>query len=443
MKKILLLVFPAGALLAVLFWYGNSVDSPVGSLFSDQAGLLLALGRLAGIVGALGVMSQLLLVSRAKWLEPLFGLDRLTRLHHFNGLIIPFALLIHPPLIVWSHALQNGAGFFSQYLAILKWDDILPAAAGETLILTAVFLSLPFTRRRLSYEAWHSVHLLAYAGLAFAIGHQLELGGDLAAELRYFAWTWYGLLAFTGVTVLWYRLLRPLWFYKKHGFVVDRTVMETPDIMSVYIKGNGLENFTVEPGQFALLRFWAPGFKLQAHPFSFSRAADGKELRFSIKKLGDFTAKLHAELKPGTPLLIDGPHGAFTAARMRTDKALLVAGGIGITPLRALAEQLAARKIESVLVFSNRGRKDIPFEKELAELEKTGAFRTVHVLSEESEWPGEKGRVDAERLKRLVPDFAERDAFLCGPPPMMAALNAGLRRLGLPKKQVHFEAFSL
>lgn len=443
MKKILLLVFPAGALLALIFWYYNCVNSPVGSLFSDQAGLLIAFGRLAGIVGALGVMSQLLLISRAKWLEPLFGLDRLTRFHHFNGLIIPLALLAHPLLVVWYHALQSGNGFFAQYLAVLKWDDILAAASGEALILAAVLLSLPFVRRRLSYEAWHTVHLGAYAGLALSIGHQLELGGDMAAELRYFAWTWYGLLAFTGVTVLWYRLLRPVWFYRKHGFVVDRTVMETPDIMSVYLKGKGLETFTVEAGQFALLRFWAPGFRLQAHPFSFSRPADGKELRFSIKKLGDFTAKLHAELKPGAPVIIDGPHGVFTAARMRTEKALLVAGGIGITPLRSLAEKLAARKIDSVLVFSNRGRKDIPFEKELAELEKTGAFRVVHVLSEDSAWPGEKGRVDAGLLKRLVPDLAARDAFLCGPPPMMAALNAGLCALGVPEKQVHFEVFSL
>lgn len=443
MKKLLLLVFPAGALLAIFFWYGDCVNSPVGSLFSDQAGLLIAFGRLAGIVGALGVMSQLLLISRAKWLEPLFGLDRLTRFHHLNGLIIPFALLVHPVLVVWYHSLQTGDGFFVQYLAVLKWDDVLAAAVGAMLILTAVLLSLPFTRRSLSYEAWHSVHLGAYAGLALAIGHQLALGGDLAAEVRYFAWTWYALLAFTGITVLWYRLLRPLWFYKKHGFTVDRTVMETPDIMSVYLKGRGLENFKVEPGQFALLRFWAPGFKLQAHPFSFSKPADGRELRFSIKKLGDFTAKLHAELKPGTPVIIDGPHGVFTAARMRTDKALLVAGGIGITPLRSLAEKLAARNIDSVLVFSNKGRRDIPFEKELAELEKSGVFKAVHVLSEDNEWPGEKGRVDAERLKRLVPDFAARDAFLCGPPPMMTALNAGLCALGLPRKQVHFELFSL
>lgn len=443
MKKIFLLFFPAGALLAVLFWYRDSAASPVGSLFSDPAGIYLALGRLAGIVGALGVMWQLLLVSRAKWLEPLFGLDRLTRYHHVSGLIIPLALLVHPPLVAVYHAMQNGLGFLSQYLAILRWEDVLPAAFGELLIILAVFLSLPFSRRRLSYEQWHTAHLGAYLGLALAIAHQLGLGGDLNSGTRYFSVVWYALLAFTAANALWYRLLRPLWFYKKHAFVVDRTFMESADVMSVYIKGKDLQDYAVEPGQFALPRFWAPGFRLQAHPFSFSKAPDGKELRFSIKKSGDFTAKLQAELKAGTPVIIDGPHGVFTRARMKTGKALFVAGGIGITPLRAIAEKLCAAKGDSVLVFSNRSHRDIVFLEELGKLEKPGVFRTVHVLTEDKDWLGEKGRVDAALLKRLVPDLAERDAFLCGPPPMMAALRSGLAGLGVRGDRIHYERFSL
>jgi predicted ferric reductase len=385
MKKLFLAVFPAGAAAALYLWFFNNSTAPFGSFFADGLGRLMAFGRLAGIVGALGVMGQLLLISRAKWLEPLFGLDRLTRFHHLAGLIIPLALLAHPPLVVWHHALQTGNSFFVQYLAVLRWEDIVPAAAGTFLILAAVLLSLPFTRRRLSYEAWHTAHLGAYAGLALSIGHQLELGGDLSAELPYFAWTWYALLSFTAANVLWYRLLRPLWAYKKHAFTVDRTVMETADVMSVYIKGKDLAALQAEPGQFALLRFWAPGFKLQAHPFSFSKAPDGRELRFSIKKSGDFTARLHAELKAGTPVIIDGPHGVFTAARMRTGKALFVAGGIGITPLRAIAEKFCGAKGDAVLVFSNRARKDIVFEGELAALEKSGAFRAVHVLTEDKD----------------------------------------------------------
>ena len=442
MKKILLAVFPAAALLLLGSWYFNCVNSASGSLFEDRAGLLLAFGRLAGMAGALGVMAQLLLVSRAKWLEPVFGLDRLTRFHHLAGLLIPLALLVHPPLIVWHHALQEGGAFLAQYLEVLKWDDVPAAACGEALIIAAVILSLPFARKRLSYERWHTAHLGAYAGLALSVGHQLSLGGDLAAS-ELFARTWYVLLGFTAANVLWYRLLRPLRLYGRHGFAVDRTVMESGDVMSIYLKGRALEAFAVEPGQFALLRFWAPGFRLQAHPFSFSQAADGKVLRFSVKKSGDFTARLHAELKAGTPVIVDGPYGVFTSARMKTGKALLVAGGIGITPLLAMAGKLCAAKIDSVLVFANRSRRDMVFAAELAGLERSGFFKAIHVLAEDKDWPGEKGRVDAATLARLVPDLTERDAFLCGPPPMMEALRSALAGLGVRRDRIHYERFSL
>ena len=442
MKKLLLAVFPSGALLLVGLWAYNSLNSAMGSLFADRAGLLLAFGRLAGIAGGLGVMAQLLLVSRAKWVEPLFGLDRLTRYHHLCGLVIPLALLAHPPLIVLYHAELTDSAFLSQYLAMLKWDYVPAAAAGGALLLAAVFLSLPFARRRLSYERWHTAHLGAYLGLALTLGHQINLGGDLAASVL-FSRAWFALLAFAGLNLAWYRFLKPLWLYKRHAFTVDRTVMETGDVMSVYLTGRDLAAFAVEPGQFALLRFWAPGFKLQAHPFSFSKPADGRELRFSIKKSGDFTAALQAGLKAGTPVLIDGPHGVFTAAKLRADKVLLIAGGIGITPLRALAEKLSAAGTDTVLLFSNRTRKDIAFAAELDELAGNGSFKVVNVLSEDPGWAGEQGLVDAAALKRLVPDLAGRDAFLCGPPPMIEALKTALAGLGVSRDRVHYELFSL
>lgn len=441
MKKILPVLFPLAAAIAAAAWYFNSASAPAGSLFSDGPGLLLAFGRLAGITGALGVLAQLLLVSRASWLEPLFGLDKLTRWHHVFGLVVPLALLAHPPLIVWHHALQNGSGFISQYLDILRWEDVLAAAAGEALILLAVFLSLPFARRRLSYEVWHTAHLGAYLGLALSIGHQLELGGDMNAGSQVFAGDWYLLLSFVAANLLWFRLLKPLWAWRRHRFAVASVHMETDSVMSVHLAGRDLENFSFEAGQFALLRFWAPYFRWQAHPFSFSREPGGG-LRFSIKKLGDFTARLHAGLKPGTPVIIDGPYGVFTAARMRRRKALLVAGGIGITPLRALAGQLTAEGEECLLVYANRRRSDIAFADELAGLEKAG-LKVVHVLSDEPGWEGEKGVVDAAMLARLAPDLAERDAFLCGPPPMMAALRRGLKAAGVPGENIHYEAFSL
>ena len=209
MKKILLAVFPALAAAVLALWYYDNSAAPMGSFFADRAGLIMAFGRLAGIIGALGVMGQLLVMSRAAWLEPLTGPGLPVKWHHRAGLAIPLALLVHPPLVVWHHALQSEIPFVEQYFSTLRWAYVPAAALGEALIIAAVALSLPFARRRLAYGAWHKIHLAIYAGLALSIGHQLEIGGDLSAEKPYFAWAWYSLLSFTAANAAWYRLIKP------------------------------------------------------------------------------------------------------------------------------------------------------------------------------------------------------------------------------------------
>jgi predicted ferric reductase len=310
-------------------------------------------------------------------------------------------------------------------------------------VLFAVTVSLPFIRRKLKYETWYFSHLFLYAGLGLAAGHQFDLGGDVNNN-RYFAWTWLALYIFAVSCLVWGRFLRPLWLYRKHKFIVEKIVPETTEAESVWITGRGLGSFPAEAGQFAILRFWAPGFRNQAHPFSISRAPDGAHLRFTVKNLGDFTAAVHYSLRPGVPVLIDGPHGIFTEKKCLGDKALLIAGGIGITPLRALAERFQDLGKDSILIYANRSQKDIVFRKELAELEQKGGVRVHHALSGgAADWPGEKGRVDAGMILRLAPDLLERDAFLCGPPPMILAVRASLKELGVAESRIHSELFSL
>lgn len=210
MHKISLVFFPVGAAAALCLWFFNNSTAPFGSFFADRAGLVMALGRLAGILAALGVMGQLLVMSRAAWLEPLTGPGLPVKWHHRAGLATALILLAHPALVVWYHAGQTGNGFLSQYLSVLRWDDVLAAACGEFFIISAVFLSLPFARRRLSAVLWHRVHLGTYLGLALAVGHQLELGMDLSAGLPYFSRVWYALLIFTAANAVWYRLLKPV-----------------------------------------------------------------------------------------------------------------------------------------------------------------------------------------------------------------------------------------
>lgn len=209
MKKLTLAVFPLLAAAALALWYYDNAYAPMGSFFAESSGRVMALSRFCAVLGALGVMGQLLVMSRASWLEPLTGPGLPVNWHHRAGLAIPLLLIAHPPLAAWHHAQASGIGFMAQYRAMLGWEDVLPAAAGEFLILAAVLLSLPFARRRLPPGAWHKTHLAVYLGLALTIGHQLELGGDLNADKPWFAWAWYALLAFTAANAAWFRLVKP------------------------------------------------------------------------------------------------------------------------------------------------------------------------------------------------------------------------------------------
>jgi len=166
-------------------------------------------------------------------------------------------------------------------------------------------------------------------------------------------------------------------------------------------------------------------------------------LRISVKELGDFTKEI-PNLKPGTPVLIDGPYGIFTERASTNDKVLFIAGGIGITPIRSLMEQLAIKGKNIIFLNSVKTEADLTFKKEMDELlVKYPNLKITHIVAEDPNWKGESGRIDKDKIAKLVPDAATREVFLCGPPPMMTALVIALKELGIKEDDIHFEKFSL
>jgi len=440
-----LAVLASQILVVAGFWFWNHVHHPLGNqLTGDAVGQLLAYGRLAGLLAAFGILLQLILIGRVRWVERVFGLDRLSRLHHVVGFALVVLILAHPVLVTFGHAAQAGVSFSDQFMDFMrKWEDVAAAAVAVAIILAALAFSVVVMLKRIRYEWWYATHLTLYLALALAFGHQLAVGWDLTVN-GWFKAYWIALYVFVGANLVWYRFLRPPLAFARHRFAVERLAPEAGEVTSVYIAGRRMERFPARAGQFLIVRFLAKGFRWEAHPFSLSSQPDGQRLRLTIKRLGDFTRRI-PELRPGTPVLIDGPHGIFTAERCQAAKALLIAGGIGITPIRALAEELLARGRDLVLLYGNRNRESVVFEKELADLAaaSAGKLRIFHVLSDDPSWAGEKGRIDRERLGRLVPDLGEREVFLCGPPPMMKGVRAALRELGVPKRRVHYERFAL
>jgi predicted ferric reductase len=427
------------------FWLRQQLDQPLGNPFAVWGPTQwLAWGRLAGLYAALACLVQVVLVGRVRWVEQVFGLDRLARWHHATGFALVALLLAHPLFVTAGHAAQAGVSWAAQSLDFLRnWEDAAAAYAGLAVLLAAVAVSVGPIRRRLRYEAWHAVHLGIYVALALAFGHQLAIGSDLTAS-RAFRVYWLALYVFAFGNLLVYRVARPLRNFARHRFAVSHLERETPDVCSVYLEGRSLERFRAAAGQFAIVRFLAPGFRWEAHPFSLSQRPDGRGLRLTIKALGDFTRRIPA-LPPGTAAILDGPHGVFTARRCRADKVLLLAGGIGITPIRALIEDLVAEGRDAVLLYGNRDRNTTVFAAELDRLAAAsgGRLRVVHVLSADPSWDGEKGYLDGPCISRLAPDFRERDVFLCGPPPMMRLVRAALLAAGVPHSRIFDERFVL
>ena len=409
-----------------------------GLLLDGQpGGPAVALGRLAGLAVGSAVLLQLVLVSRLPAIERSLGCDRLHRLHRTLGFAIGLLFLSHPALLTFGYARTNGLPLRRQFAEITRDLPHAWAAIGAALVIVLVVtLSTPVVRRRLSYDAWHAGHLGMYIALGLASLHQVN-GAELSSQ-SWWAGYWIALhaLVITGFVV--FRAGRPIFRFARHRFRIDRIVAESDDVLSVYVTGHHLHRFAFRPGQFANVSFlskglWAP------HPFSFSAAPNGRFLRLSIKAVGDFTRRIH-ELRPGTLVLVEGPLGAFTAITSTRQKYLMVAGGIGITPIRALMESLLAAERDVVLVYAVKTVRDLVFASELGAL--NARFHVVLSRSADPANGYEQGRVDRLMLERLVPDVRDREVFVCGPPPMMEVVIGALRALDVRASRIHYERFA-
>lgn len=432
-------------LLVIGAWLWFSLHHPLGNLLtSDPSGQALAWGRLAGLLAAVGVLLQIMLIARVRRFEQVFGLDRLTRLHHVLGFSLVLLLVLHPALVTVGHALQADVGVVDQTVDFWKsWRGLSAAMAGFLMMLAALATSALVLAKRMRYEAWYATHLTLYVAFGVSFLHQVVTGSDLTDHPG-FRVCWYLLYAYVLLHLIVCRFAKPCARYFRHRFKVERLVPEAGGVTSVHIGGRDLGALPAEAGQFVIVRFLAKGFRWEAHPFSLSSRPDGSSLRLSIKGVGDFTRRIPG-LKPGTPVLLDGPYGVFTSRCCGSDQVLLVAGGIGITPVRALAEELVDEGRDVVLIYGNRNASGIVFKEELEALAERsgGRLRLVHVLSGDSAWSGEKGHIDRDCLSRLVPDLAGRDVFLCGPAAMMKGVRRALAALGVPDSRVHDERFAL
>ncbi|MGX2998657.1 ferric reductase [Streptomyces sp. JNUCC 64] len=415
-----------GALGACCLWWSGT---GAGRSEGGAGGRLVAGGLLAGVLAGYSVVLLLLLAARVPRLDRSLGTHRLAHWHARLGRITASLTAARLALLLAGRSLTEGRHPVDPAAALLGRPDTALAAAASVLFLLAAAVPAGTARRRPGHGTRHVLRLLAHAAVCLGFWHQLSSGAPGARAV------WCALYGTAAGALVWFRVLGPVRCALRHRLVVTGVRPEAPGVVSVYLTGRRLDRLGARPGQFLRWRFLAPGLRWTATPYSLSAVPDGRTLRITVKGVGPRSRAL-AGIAPGTRVWAEGPYGALTRDRARTGRSLLLAGGIGITPLRVLFETLPG---DTVLVYWARGAADLALRGELDRIATERGARVVYSVSAPD---GYRVPLDARSLLRLVPDLGRRDVYVCGPPGLTRAALTASEEAGVPGSRFHYESFA-
>jgi predicted ferric reductase len=433
----IVLVLVANGVLILAMWVRHGGPDQASSV----GGILTGIGQLTALYGTYLALMQLVLMSRSPWLDQVFGMDRLAGAHRWIGFATVWLLLGHGVFTTLGYAIGDRRDPLAEFLTLVTtYPYVLMATVSGGLFAAVAISSIRMARRELSYETWYGIHLYAYLAIALGFLHQVFVGTDFIHDPVAVAY-WVALYVVAAGLMVAHRVLDPIRLNLRHRLRVASVVREGPGVFSIYVTGRELDQLAVRSGQYFVWRFLTRDGWWRGHPFSISSAPNGSWLRITIKELGDWSAQLQ-RIPAGTRVFVEGPYGILTGARRTRQRVLLIAGGIGITPMRALLEALPARPGDLTLLYRVRHEHDIVFRDELEALARIRGAEVRYL-------PGHRHRA-SERLdplgpsglQALVPDVRDRDVYVCGPVPMMQHVESSLRRLGLPPRQIHAERFA-
>ena len=412
-----LVVVAANALLVGAMWLRHGGLAQVDSF----AGAATAAGQVTALYGTFAALLELVLLSRSPWLDHTIGTDRLVGWHRWVGFACLWLIGAHVVFTTLGWGTTAGRGFVDEMVDMLMREPyVLMAGVGFVLFVAVAVSSLRWVRDHLSYETWYGIHLYAYLGIALAFLHALTVGNDFLADSVATAY-WIALYAVTFGLILVFRIGGPVLLNLRHRLVVSHVVPEADGVVSIYISGRNLDRLAARAGQFFQWRFLTGGGWWRAHPYSLSAMPDGRYLRITVKDDGIDSA-LAQRLKPGVRVLAEGPYGAFTADRLTRPSALFIAGGIGITPLRAMLDELPERRVDVVLVYRASDWKAVAFRGELDAIAAERGVRVVYMVGRRSDLAiyGDPLSAEADRptdprlsVPRCVRQWAGRVHHLC------------------------------
>jgi predicted ferric reductase len=405
------------------------------SALTKPGGLATAGGRLAALAGTYLLLVLVLLVSRLPAIERSAGHDKLVRLHRR---IAPIALVLiaaHGLLITLGYAQAAPRGVLHEFWVILTTlPGMVMATIAFGLFMAAGLTSYRIARRRMSHEAWWLVHVFTYLAIILSFSHQVATGATFVSDPLARLW-WMGLYAIVGGSVLWYRVLVPFWRSLYHGLRVFAVYPEAAGTVSIVLHGRHVDRLPVNGGQFFQWRFLRRGLWWQAHPYSISAMPLPPYLRVTVKDLGDHSSAL-ARLTPGTRVAIEGPYGAFTRHAADSAKLLLVAAGVGVTPIRAMLEDLPPGTDVAVILRATTSEEFV-LDDEIELLVREHGGRVHRLVGDRDQVP-----LTTRAIHALVPDMHQRDVYICGPMGFTRRFVSIAAQLGVTRDRIHREEFA-
>jgi len=388
------------------------------------------------------VLAQFALVSHLQAASRPFGTDALVQFHRYMGFLALAFVIAHPVLLNLRVLPWSGWSPFSG-------NPVFRSGAVASWAIVALVVTTVLRRRlRLSYEAWRTVHLaLALTAAAAMVAHVLAVNGYSRPGPMRVVFTGYVLLA--GAVLMAYRLVRPLRLRSQPWTVVEN-LDEGASTRTLRVRPAGHPGFPFDPGQFAWLITGSSPFSSQQHPLSIAssaeRPADGS-IEFAVKALGDWSTGVVPGLAPGARVWVEGAYGAFTTEGKAGQGFVLIAGGIGIAPVRSMLQTLRDRgdRRHVVLVYAAHDETRAPFRREIERLRGKINLDVVYVFEAPPEdWTGERGFLTMDVLRRHLPaHFTRYHYFVCGPPPMMDAVEAMLIEAGVAPASIDSERFQV
>jgi len=396
-----------------------------------------------GFVGLAMMALQFVLTARFKVIKAPFGADLVYHFHRQISLVAAAMILAHPLILfIRSPILLSLLNVFTAPNRARA--GVTSIVALILLIVTSVYrkqLKIEYTRWRI----WHGI--FSATAVIFAMVHVLLVGNYINTPLKQVLWIAYG--TFWVGLLIWIRILKPIITLRRPYEAVD-VIKERGDAWTLVLRPVNHKGMRFIPGQFAWITVWNSVFGESEHPFSFSSSASDEEtLAFTIKELGDFTATIK-NIQPGQKVYLDGPFGSFSMDRYPDAEGFVfIAGGIGITPMMSMLRTMRDRGDQRpvTLIYANNEWDDVTFREEISELERDLNLTLVYVILNPPEgWEGETGFVTEEILDRYLPEKRSRGAYqiyICGPGPMMDAVESVMPNLDVHMGDFHSERFEL